>query len=688
MATPSYTDLRPDNLPASLLSLETAPHPRLFATEREFSLLREKAAGDGIHHRMLGRLAFLAAGLLDVPPAERTMTGRRLLGISRLEVYRISTLGLCYRMTGNPAYRDRCIEELRTIARFQDWNPSHFLDVAEMTLAVATGFDWLYDDLSETDRDLIANAIREKGLLSTGPDANWRRSGNNWGQVCHTGMMAGAIAIADRDPALFRRQMAESIRNIAIPMAHYAPGGNYPEGPGYWGYGTGYNVLGLSLLETACGDDFGLSSMPGFAATGHYPDLVYGPSGRPFNYADCGARITVSGTYVSHGVLPPTLRATPLSEGGERREALRATSRSGMGERREALRATFLSEGSKTKEKPPSERGDAPTGQGGVLRAKPQPSSLGIPWWFARHFRDDPYVELRERRIAEEWCADRTPVAPERDNGWFRPYSFFWVDDPRPTSPNLPPLVWNPGGPVPIVVARTSWDDDAVFLGVKAGPPKWSHGHLDGGSFILDAFGERWFEDLGNEEYNRLEQMGVGLWNWKQDSERWRLFRLGSRGHNTLTIDDGLQRVDGCAEVLRVETKEGATTIALDLSSLYSDVCSKVLRTFTFLDSGEVLVEDRLEGLRAGTPVSWRACTARDVASADNDAVVLKTERARLTVRNESGCGRWEVVDVSQPQPEFRGDSPNPGIHQLRLELVASGGGPLDIRVRITPCLP
>ena len=651
MATLSYTDLCPDNLPASLLSLETAPHPRLFATERDFCLLREKTAGDGIHHRMLDRLAFLADGLLDVPPAERTMTGRRLLGISRLEVYRISTLGLCYRMTGNPAYRDRCIEELRAIARFQDWNPSHFLDVAEMTLAVATGFDWLYDDLSEADRDLIANAIREKGLLSTGPDANWRQSGNNWGQVCHTGMMAGAIAIADRDPALFRRQMAESIRNIAIPMAHYAPGGNYPEGPGYWGYGTGYNVLGLSLLETACGDDFGLSSMPGFAATGHYPDLVYGPSGRPFNYADCGARITVSGTYASH-------------------------------------------------------------------RAKPQPSSLGIPWWFARHFRDDSYVELRERRIAEEWCADRTPVAPERDNGWFRPYSFVWVNDPRPMSPGLPPLVWNPGGPVPIVVARTSWNDDAVFLGVKAGPPKWSHGHLDGGSFILDAFGERWFEDLGNEEYNRLEQMGVGLWDWKQDSERWRLFRLGNRGHNTLTIDDGLQRVDGRAEVLRVETKDGATSIALDLTSLYSDeaiskkwgnghlarseragrpfpkgseiasgVCFKALRTFTFMNSGEVLIEDRLEGLRAGTTVSWRACTARNVESADSDTVILETERARLTVRKESGFGRWAVVDVSHPQPEFRGDSPNPGIHQLRLELVASGDEPIDIRVRITPSL-
>ena len=29
-----------------------------------------------------------------------------------------------------------------TAARFEDWNPSHFLDVAEMTFALAIGYDW------------------------------------------------------------------------------------------------------------------------------------------------------------------------------------------------------------------------------------------------------------------------------------------------------------------------------------------------------------------------------------------------------------------------------------------------------------------------------------------------------------------------------------------------------------------
>jgi hypothetical protein len=31
----------------------------------------------------------------------------------------------------------------------------HFLDVAEMTMAVAIGYDWLYDDLSPASRAAI-----------------------------------------------------------------------------------------------------------------------------------------------------------------------------------------------------------------------------------------------------------------------------------------------------------------------------------------------------------------------------------------------------------------------------------------------------------------------------------------------------------------------------------------------------
>ena len=44
------------------------------------------------------------------------------------------------------------MKELRAAAAFPDWNPSHFLDTAEMTHAFAIGYDWLYEGLGPEAR--------------------------------------------------------------------------------------------------------------------------------------------------------------------------------------------------------------------------------------------------------------------------------------------------------------------------------------------------------------------------------------------------------------------------------------------------------------------------------------------------------------------------------------------------------
>ena len=78
---------------------------------------------------------------------------------------RILFLSYAYRITGDEIYFQRAEEELLTVCRFSDWNPSHFLDVAEMVLGVAIGFDWLYTKLSADSRRIISEAIMTKGLL-------------------------------------------------------------------------------------------------------------------------------------------------------------------------------------------------------------------------------------------------------------------------------------------------------------------------------------------------------------------------------------------------------------------------------------------------------------------------------------------------------------------------------------------
>ena len=72
-------------------------------------------------------------------------------------------------------------------------------------------------------------------------------------------------------------------------MEDYLPDGAYPEGYGYWGYGTSFNIMFLSAMEKAFGKEYGLAINPGFFKTAEYLENMTGPTGNPFNYSDAGS---------------------------------------------------------------------------------------------------------------------------------------------------------------------------------------------------------------------------------------------------------------------------------------------------------------------------------------------------------------------------------------------------------------
>lgn len=74
---------------------------------------------------------------------------------------------------------------------------------------------------------------------------------------------------------------------------------------------------------------------------------------------------------------------------------------------------------------------------------------------------------------------------------------------------------------------------------------------MDIGSFVMEADGVRWAMDLGLQDYNSLETKGVNLWGSGQNSQRWEVFRYNNFVHNTLTVNNQLQRVDGYAPITR-----------------------------------------------------------------------------------------------------------------------------------------
>jgi len=260
------------------------------AQGQDWAALQKFVVKDELARNWRQRLQTEARRMLTEPPVEHKLIGPRLLDKSRTALRRISTLAALYRLDGDKTFAERACREMLTAAAFKDWNPSHFLDTAEMTTALALGYDWLYGYLSAEDRAAIRSALVEKGLKPGlavyRKGSGWHKLTNNWNQVCNGGMAIGALAIADEEPELARTILTYAKTSIALAMASFAPDGGWAEGPGYWGYATRYNVLYLAAMQSGLGTDFDLGRLPGFDRTGDFRMHSIGPLGRTFNFAD------------------------------------------------------------------------------------------------------------------------------------------------------------------------------------------------------------------------------------------------------------------------------------------------------------------------------------------------------------------------------------------------------------------
>ena len=270
-------------------------HPRLFLPDTDWPELQSRIEASRPRLDCLRQpLLDFAEECFEKEPLSREMEGRRLLGVSREAIKRIGCLAMAYRLTGDARFLDRAIIEMDAVCSFEDWNPSHFLDVAEMATAVGIGYDWLHDALTDEQRARYREALLSKALqigLETDDPHNWWIDGtNNWNQVCHGGLTVAALAIAgeggDDTPARIVRQ---AIENIGAAMQVYEPEGAYPEGPGYWNYGTTFNILFLDALQSAVGTDFGITdAFPGFLSTARFRAQLNTPAGLSYNFSDNG----------------------------------------------------------------------------------------------------------------------------------------------------------------------------------------------------------------------------------------------------------------------------------------------------------------------------------------------------------------------------------------------------------------
>ncbi len=526
-------------------------HPRIFLTPDSLDALRKAVQADPARQEILGHLRAEADKLLGAATVEHKLIGPRLLQESRRCLDRVQTLALVYLISGEKKYADRAVKEMEAAAAFPDWNPSHFLDTAEMSCALGIGYDWLYAYLTEAQRRTIREAILTKGLepglacyRGTAKYGWWRTSAHNWNQVCNGGLAVGALAIADEEPAASGEVLASGLASVGRAMASFGPDGSWNEGPGYWGYTLMYTAYYLGALQTVMGSMQGLEKAPGLSEAGTFRVYFVGPTNRTFNFADAGDG---AGSHPSMFWLARTFDR-PLYAWHQRQR----------------------------------------------LRAGP----MDLVWYVAE---------------GQGPAASGLPLHKQ-----------FRKDD--------------------IVFLRSAWEDPkALWVGFKGGDNAANHSHLDLGSFVLDALGERWAEDLGSDEYNLPGYFG---------DKRWTYYRLRTESHNTLLVDGENQPPKAKAAVVAFRGTDDDARAVVDLSQAYP-MAKSARRGVAMIGRRCVIVQDEL---LADKPVDvlWGMVTRAKVEAKGAEAVLERGgQRFLARILGPEGA-RFDTVGANPPPPQHQ----------------------------------
>jgi hypothetical protein len=273
--------------------------PRLVINSDLEKLVKTKLKTDPVIQNLYKAIQANTAVIQGKPLLERKLEGRRLLGVSREMLYRMNMLGMVYRIEKDSKVLNRINEEVVAVCNFTNWNPSHYLDVGEMSMAVAIALDWTAGKLPKSTIEMAKTALIEKGIKPSWPESGnqpgWAFGHNNWNQVCNGGMIAAAIAIAEKDPELAAKTIARALDGMVNALVQYQPDGVYPEGSTYWAYGTSFTIMSVAMLESAFGTDFGIANYPGLKESAVYRVLMNTPSGWYYNFADCGDKRSEGG---------------------------------------------------------------------------------------------------------------------------------------------------------------------------------------------------------------------------------------------------------------------------------------------------------------------------------------------------------------------------------------------------------
>lgn len=593
--------------------LEKSAHPRLIMNDKDFKAYT-KILNKGTNKPLVTMHTAImeeADRIVEKPKNfvyKKAASGRLSGNTGAVAVRQLWALSYAYRYTKDPRYVEVAEQSIRELCAYPDWAPERFLNTGHFAFSLAIAYDWMYKAL---DRKLKAEMVKTVQEFCFVPSrdpkiAVWKKMTNNHNEVDNANLVCSAIAFYEHNPEESQRLIKDALEtNPACLREMYSPEGAYPEGPGYWRYGSQHEILLLTALQKTFGTTFNLDdpSASGWNNTGTYALYIEGNTGKWFNFYDCASK---------------------------------------------ASRYPEL-------------------------------------WYFAWKTGDYSIVfrEIDYLRKSKKGYVNNTLAVL---------YNMFAANyDGREVTPPSG-RVYHAYGNVPLCLARTGWEKDDLFLGIKGGRANFTHGQMDAATFVFDAYGVRWAADIDHKPYGKdevgLKKLGASLWNRRQGQVRWKIMSNDNHFHNTLTVNDKEQVFDGFCTLEEVFEDPSAMGARIDASAAYFDL-DKALRTALIKDDSYLEITEELRaGAEADASVRWTLMTEATPEVKEGGILLKKGGKKMMLVAEgcEVNYTTWSTDPKDYPDnPCASFDEQPKGIACCGFTFTAPAGKDMTLVVTLKP---
>lgn len=246
---------------------------------------------------------------------------------------------------------------------------------------------------------------------------------------------------------------------------------------------------------------------------------------------------------------------------------------------------------------------------------------------------------------------------------------------------------------IQIATMRSGWmDSDSSYVAwvggleypLSLGGTAASHHHLDSGSFIYDALGERWALEMGRDSYLLSDYGNVDL------KRRFKIFRLRAEGHNTIIINPDGSGVDrnpnGYAKIDGVISKEKGAISTMDMTETLSPHVSSAKRGLYLTDNRKSLVVRDELLLKKDSVIYWHMYTKANAKEVDEDGITLEMNGKTLRIDFVSDADfevNFEHAEPMEGMPSVKNENSNVGINKIRVKITGSGN--VNFTAKLSP---